>query len=445
MGGLLAFGQTVNGSGGCNFCGIAQLRTIFRILSESACPLGGGAISLATRRLWMQHTYGVLVMSGLPLTVIVLMVTVLMVPGAVAAQVDGDVLRALQFYQSSVGGASGRYVLTIDPVSGYQSGSGRALMEDLRSDVQFVAEMRSQRTRVDELRRWRYSWAKQGGEFAIRELRTFDGSQPEALWFTFAESPVPVEIPRSVPMYLKVAAGNTIAAAFGPWHFCGLRLFGTPNRSLLDLVSRGALHVSGTEDVDGESCIVLIGEDDGKRWTVWIDAAVDYLPRKINCVLSDDGTSVTLTIDGFTQFDDGSGNRRWFPESGEATAYGWRYGYKLAELQLNPDIDDGDFVIDRAELPPGVRISDGTTVAYTHGDQQRFDELKSLTDASDRIMEKWYHEFHATSLNRESGETSGVLRVPGSRGRDWSWLITGAMVVWAVISGRAAFRLFRRR
>jgi hypothetical protein len=307
-----------------------------------------------------------------------------------------DVAREVEFYDSSIASIAGSYHLTIRPSRDYLPRRSPALMEGLRSDVQFVADLHSQRTRMDEIRRWKYSWFDKNDQFSIRELRTFDGNRLETLWSTFSESPVPVDVPREVPMYLKVAWSDTISAAFGPWHFCGLRLRGTQHRSLSDLVGRGVLTVLGNEEVDGHNCIVLTDEDGGKQWTLWIDPSVDFLPRKIRFVLPGGAQDVTLNCTSFAQFEDGSGNRRWFPTAGEAVANDWIYGYKLEKLQLNPDITDSDFVIRRDTLPPGVRVSDGGVVTYTGNDKMRFDELKLLTDARDRLMEQRYEEFYAT-------------------------------------------------
>ncbi len=345
-----------------------------------------------------------------------------------------EVEKGLAFYNSSMSGIAGSYQMSISPVPGYQPASGSAVMEGLRTEVQFIADLNANRTRMDELRRWKYSWFSEDCEFAIRELHTFDGNKPQSLFSTFTESPVPVDIPRNVPMYLNVDTGNTIAANFGPANFCGRRVHGYRLQSLLAMVESKVLRVTGKQDVDGHHCLILTGEAEGKKWTVALDPNVDFLPREIVWAATDSTAKVSLHNSRFAQFDDGSGNRRWFPTEGNVSAYDWRYSYVLKELQLNPQIDAADFTISLDSLPPGVQFFDGSSFSFTGNDSKRFEELKKLTDASDQMMEVRFRQLQQNVQPGNTVQPEGMRIDEKTKGR-WAWPALVALLSVMLVSG----------
>ena len=206
----------------------------------------------------------------------------------------------------------------------------------------------------------------------------------------FTESPVPVEIPKGVPMYLNIASGRTTALHFGPWYFSGLRLWGAPHLSLADLFDSNKARVTGSKSDEGVDCIVVEAATGNWEYTFMLDPTRDFLPRKQTAKMAGAVTSPqTLISAEFQQFDEGAGNLRWMQTTGRAVSDILLHHYGLTALQLNTEYTDADFVIDAAMLPASIQVNEGSGKTwYTQGREDLFRSLEQLTDRRDAIMEQ---------------------------------------------------------
>jgi hypothetical protein len=163
--------------------------------------------------------------------------------------------------------------------------------------------------------------------------------------------------------------------------------------------------MDGDESVDGVKCIVISVNTDARAGALrmWLDPHHDYLPRK-QLYVSPNGKAEserTLVVKRFQQYDDGSGNLRWFPKEGVVhTAFG-DWSVELVELRLNVDCNQEQFAIDPQTLPPGIKVHDSKGVWFTGGKDDAYKELRKLMSEQDQIMEERL---------RDSGSNGSTVR-----------------------------------
>lgn len=352
-----------------------------------------------------------------------------------------DVIKkAVRSYDSSIRQMKGKYQSRIMKTSQFKRSPEHPLYEDEVDDVTFIADIERGRTRLDKMRDWKFSWFDNNEHFVIREISTFDGNLPQTLIHTFAKSPVPIEIPRDVPMRLNINSENSVDVTIGPWSFSGVRILHIPNDGFADVFEQG-FHVDREEAMDGHNCIVVTCQASARVFRMWLDPTIDYLPRKFIIAHLDGASLWTYSIYEFTQFDDGAGNKRWFPTKGSAESQHLKliYEYQLVEFELNVEVQDSDFIIDQTLLPPGVCVFDGGNVSYTGGREDLYVELKKLSAEQDRLIDERYDAvFPPDTLPKTSAVQPAVSVMPS----DTNWIrIAGFVCVMTLVLALIVRRL----
>lgn len=318
---------------------------------------------------------------------------------------------------NSIRSMEGRFESRMTPTPKLPGQAVKAVAEehrDSRSSVAFRANIVHGWTHLDETRSFVCPGLSETQPIVVRTTRSFDGQKPCVLHKTLAESPVPAHVPPDVPHTLDCTGSDPTEFTYGPWYFAGLRLLRSPRESLASLFQRNLVTIDGEQSVDGVKCLVISVDADARagELRMWLDPVHDYLPRKqIHCTPGRDADlERTLIVKEFQQYDDGSGNLRWFPkEAVIQTGFG-DYLVDLAELRLNVDCRKEQFATDPETLPPGVRVHDASGSWVTGGRVDLCSELAKLRAEQDRIMEERLRN------NRSPGATAGSQEDADSKG-----------------------------
>jgi len=191
---------------------------------------------------------------------------------------------------------------------------------------------------------------------------------------------------------------------YGPWYFAGLRLLRSPKESLASLFQRNLVAVYGEESVDGVNCIAISSNVAGGDIRMWLDPIHDYLPRKQIHYMPVRGAKSerTLIVNKFQQYDDGSGNLRWFPKEAVVHSAFGEWSVDLVDLRLNVDCAQEQFAIDPETLPPGIKVHDSKGVWVTGGRDDVYAELRKLMAEQDQIMEEQLRDRRSQSTTVRS-------------------------------------------
>ena len=309
-----------------------------------------------------------------------------------AAPPDLNTVRAaVSFYHDSIRSMEGRFESRIVPTEKWVHRPGSLVMEDCRAFIEFRADNVHGWTRFDETESFTYSWLSKTEPMVSHSISCFDGDRPYNLTHTLVKSPIPARVPPGVPVMLGISGTDQTAPVFGPWYFAGLRFHSEPGQSLASCFQRNLVSIDGEEAVDGVNCVMISANTGFLDYKMWLDPNHDYLPRKqtYGPQGGTPGEYRTLVVLEFEQFDDGSGNLRWFPKKAVARAEQMEYPIEIVELRLNVECRKEEFRIDPESLPPGVEVVDDLKGirSVTGGRDDLYKELKGLRDEQDGIME----------------------------------------------------------
>lgn len=308
------------------------------------------------------------------------------------------VAAAVMFYHASIRSMEGRFESSMTPAPKLPARAVDVVTEDIkdsRSSVVFRTDIAHGWAHIDQTRSFILSGLSKTQRLVVREILSFDGRKSYTLHHTLAESPVPAHVPPNVPHELSIMGGSDPTHSnFGPWNFAGLRLSDGPQESLASLFQCNLVTIGGEESVDGVQCVVISVNTDARAGALrmWLDPHHDYLPRK-QLYVSPGGNAKserkrTLVVKRFEQYDDGSGNLRWFPKEGVVHTAGGDWSVELVELRLNVDCRKEQFAIDPETLPPGINVHDSKGVWVTGGRDDVYRELKQLMAEQDQIMDE---------------------------------------------------------
>lgn len=297
---------------------------------------------------------------------------------------------AVSFYHDSIRSMEGRFESRIVPTEKMVHRPGSLVMEDFRHSIQFRADIVHGWTRFDDTHSFIYSWLSDTERMVSHSINCFDGDRPYNLTHTLVKSPVPARVPPGIPIMLGMSGTDQTASIFGPWYFAGLRFHGEPGQNLASCFQRNLVSIDGEESVDGVNCVVISANTGFLDYKMWLDPNHDYLPRKqtYGPQGGTPGEYRTLVVHEFEQFDDGSGNLRWFPKKAVAHAEQMEYPIEIVELRLNVECRKEEFRIDPESLPPGVEVVDDLKGirSVTGGRDDLYKELKGLREEQDAIM-----------------------------------------------------------
>lgn len=326
------------------------------------------------------------------------------------------VASAVIFYHASIRSMEGRFDSKTTAAPQLPARKVEVLIQEhSRSSVVFRTDRVHGWTHLDETRSFVYPRLSETQRFVVHDTSSFDGQKRYTLHHTLAESPVPAHVPPNVPHTLSIMGGSDPTHSnFGPWNFAGLRLRDVPQESLAFLFQSNLVTIDGEESVDGVKCIVISVNTDARAGALrmWLDPHHDYLPRK-QLYISPSGDSAfqsSFVVKKFQQYDDGSGNLRWFPKEVVVQTGGGDYLVDLVELRLNVDCRKEQFAIDPETLPHGVRVSDDSRSWVTGGRVDLWRELEKLRAEQDQIMEERLRD------NRSEGAAVGSTEDADSAG-----------------------------
>lgn len=339
---------------------------------------------------------------------------VLLVPGFLQAQQAPslDVIdKAVTFYSGSISSLEGKFEYRVLEGDKSPDSSQIVRMEDCRNQVSFLSDVVHGWRKLDTTSSWLYPWYSADQRFVKRSIEYFDGNKACALIHHFIESPVEVEIPAGAPMYLNMQPNSLTDPVFGPWFYSGLQLRGLSGRGLASLFQEKAVTLDGQEMIDGVNCVRIVGHVDGRIYQLWLDPDHDYLPIKQVFGPESKEYEHQMVVKEFKQFDDGSGNLRWFPSSGIATTDIADHTYELMELKLNRSCPQDQFMIDPESLPPGVLVHEMDGKKWVVGGRQDlFDQMQKLRAKRDEMMEERLQKARGAIVTSKNGAPE-VVRV----------------------------------
>lgn len=364
-----------------------------------------------------------------------------------ADEIDLPTIRAaLDFYTSSVKTLEGRYSLSAQLEPGFEYGPHVLVMEDLRREIGFAADLERGWTSLDETKSWLYSGISKEKRFEVRTVESFDGNRYHALLYTVTKSPIPTKVPFRVPHQLNMFSHDETRIDYGPWSFAGLRLKRF-EVSLAALLQTSAARLDGRETLDGSECYRVVAERDGIRFIAWLDPQHDFLPRRqqyIDLTKAEESNPPLYLLENteFRQFtDDAHGTRRWFPVRGKARDFTREIKtIEVAELRINVPLKRSQFQIDPETLPDGVEINDASQspmqVSYTGGRVDLWNERQRLVDQqTDKMAEILGIDMRPPST-RPSG-THGTVRAEPPRQAQWRvWLLAAGSVILIAVGAR---------
>lgn len=373
--------------------------------------------------------------------------------GSAGAQTDPAVIRAaLDFYAQSVQTLEGRYHVQYDRRSSRDLPPHTVVLEDLRQDITFRADLVHGRVFQEETESWLHSKVSEQERFEARSVHAYDGEVSGALLYTLSRRPrIPSSVPAGVPHLLNLSKRDVTAVTFVPWHFAGLRLpyFGI---HLASLVKVAPMRVLGRETIDGADRDVIAVEHRGVRYKAWLDPQHDFLPRKQEFSKlegEDDSPLRVLETKRFEQFAaaNGDGRALWFPVAGEIRDRSdVAKRVEVDRLVLNARMKPSDFRIDVASLPAGVQINDETVIpnrtSYTGGREDLWKQRDRLIEEETQALNKLMGLPVAVPAEAVPSEASAPPAVAPRPARWWIWLLAAVSVV---LIGVGVWQLRRQR
>ncbi|RLT07974.1 MAG: hypothetical protein DWI22_08795 [Planctomycetota bacterium] len=378
-------------------------------------------------------------------TVLFVAQCILFVPGGLQAQQlpSLDVIeKAVTFYADSISTLEGKFEHRVISRGKSPGGPDVIKMEDRINETTFLADVVHGWRKLDETGSWLYSWYSTDQKFVDRSVQYFDGNKACALTHHFLESPVDVEIPAGAPMFLNMQPHDLTDPVFGPWFFSALQLRGLSGRGLASLFQEKVVTLDGEEEIDGARCVRITGRIQGRIYQFWLDPDRDYLPRKQVFGPESKEYEQQMLVKGFKQFDDGSGNLRWFPTSGVAITDFSQHPYELLELKLNPVLTQDQFMINPETLPPGVQVHEMDGKKWVVGGRQDlFEQLEKQRDKQDEMMEERLHKARGAIVTSKKGEPE-VVRVTEET---FPWIQIAMFCAGAILIGIGVRTWFAHR
>ena len=307
--------------------------------------------------------------------------------------------KAVSNFASSISTLEGKFEYRIIPAANYPETSDSVTFEDRQYVVSFLADVVHGWQRLDTTSSWLFPWYSTDQRFVYREVDYNDGNKAATLIHHFVESPVESEIPAGAPMFLNMQPVRT-DSVFGPWRYSGLQIHisSGPGLGLASLFQANAVTLDGEEVIDGVSCVRIVARDYGQIF--WLDPEHDYLPRKQVFGLETGDNERVIFVHKFGRFDDGAGNKIWFPTSGVAELGIVNYTYELKELTLNPPCTREQFMIDPKSLPPGVLVREIGGKDWVVGDRRDlFDKMECLRARRAEMIEERLKKSKVTGEN----------------------------------------------
>jgi hypothetical protein len=267
-----------------------------------------------------------------------------------------------------------------------------------QGEIEFEVDLVLGKIRLDE--RWIYDHpGKNGGrvEMCVHTLETFDGSKGYSLDYVRDDGPADPEHSTDMPLSLKVTTAPPRRFSMYPWEFTERYVRGM-GLNLTDLFRMVEVKSDGADEIDGVQCPRLPVDELGLPFVIWIDPDHDSLPKRRGPRKFPTGGTGRIPAEQldsrgnyevfeFARFRDlATGNDCWFPLRMRARDSVKTVDLDVVELQINPTIDPGRFVISPEELPDGVRITESvsfgqTPSSYTGDRQDLWEEHERLSSA----------------------------------------------------------------